>query len=190
MDFFGVLLLSIGLAMDSFTVSLCQGACLPVVSFRRAAPIALCFGFFQAFMSVVGWIGGSTVSGIVAAYDHWIAFGLLAFIGLRMIREGLAPPSCAPARAGSGQLVILGIATSIDALAVGLSFAFLDRPIAFPVASIGIVTTALSYVGVHIGRRAGSLLQSKASLAGGTILIGIGLRILVEHLGLFSLLPV
>jgi len=190
MDIFGVLLLSIGLAMDSFTVSLCQGACLPVVSFRRAAPIALCFGFFQAFMPVIGWVGGSTVSGIVAAYDHWVAFGLLAFIGARMIRESLAPPDCPPTSAGTGQLLILGVATSIDALAVGLSFAFLDRPIAFPVASIGVITAGLSYLGVHIGKRAGSLLQGKASLAGGIILIGIGLRILVEHLNLLSLVHI
>ena len=187
-----ILLLSIALAMDSLTVSICSGMTMDSVRLRDAARIALFFGGFQALMPVLGWAGGLTVRDLIASFDHWVAFGLLAVIGGRMIHEGLQAASCERRICPTSLAVLttLAVATSIDALAVGLSFAAIGASITVPVITIGIVTAALSLGGVYLGRHGGALLQNKAAIAGGLILIGIGARIVAEHYGLpVSLVP-
>lgn len=181
-----VLLLAVALAMDSFTVSVCSGMTMDSVRPWDAARIALFFGGFQALMPVLGWAGGLAVRDMIASYDHWVAFGLLAVIGGRMILEGMQPDSCERRICPTSLAVLttLAVATSIDALAVGLSFAAIRVSITVPVITIGIVTGALSLGGVYLGRHGGALFQNKAAIAGGLILIGIGVRILAEHLGL------
>ena len=170
--------------MDSFTVSICGGMTMNPVRLKSALRIAFFFGVFQALMPVVGWFGGSRLTDLIAGFDHWVAFGLLGLIGARMIHE--ATRGQARDReinvASVPLLLMLSVATSIDALAVGLSFAFLNVSITRPVIAIGIVAGALSLLGVYLGRRYGSLLGSKAEVVGGAILIGIGVKILVEHL--------
>lgn len=179
-----MMFLAVGLAMDSFSVSVCSGAVLDGHRFRQALRIGLVMGGFQAAMPVLGWLGGSILSAAIARVDHWIAFGLLAFIGGRMIWEAFRGDGQHSALgAGSWRLLLaLGVATSIDALAVGLSLAFLDVSIAVPVTVIGVVTFALSFVGVLIGCHAGHLLRDRVPVFGGLILVGIGVKILVEHL--------
>ncbi|MBM3188381.1 MAG: manganese efflux pump [Chloroflexi bacterium] len=184
MDTLTVLLLSVGLAMDSFTVSLCGGMTMNPVRVGLALRMALSFGLFQAVMPVLGWVGGSTVAELIASYDHWVAFALLAFIGGRMVREALQGETC-DSRVDPASLPVLltlSVATSIDALAVGLGLAVLDVPILGPVLTIGAITAALSLGGVYLGRRVGGFFQSRVQILGGLILIGIGLRILIEHL--------
>lgn len=184
MDPFSIMLLSVGLAMDSFTVSICGGMTMNPLRWRYAVRIAFFFGLFQALMPVLGWLGGLAFRNLISSYDHWIAFALLALIGGKMIHESRQGDACDRTIdvASIGMLLVLSVATSIDALAVGLSLSFLNVPIAAPVISIGVVTAALCLVGVWIGRRCGSLFHSHALLVGGIILVGIGLRILVSHL--------
>lgn len=170
--------------MDSFTVSICGGMTMNPVRLKYALRIAFFFGVFQALMPVVGWFGGSKLTDLIAGFDHWIAFGLLGLIGARMILE--ATGGQARDReinvASVPLLLMLSVATSIDALAVGLSFAFLNVSITRPVIAIGAITGVLSLLGVYLGKRHGRFLRSKAEVVGGVILIGIGLKILVEHL--------
>ena len=190
MDPLAVLVLALGLAMDSFTVSICSGMTMNPVRLRHALRIAIFFGGFQALMPVAGWLGGTTVSHLIARVDHWIAFGLLALVGARMIREGCQGASC-DTRIDPTSLVMLttlAVATSIDALAVGLSFAVLKAAITGPVIVIGTVTAALSLAGVYLGRRYGGALGNRPGIAGGIVLLGIGARILWEHLDVATLL--
>ena len=184
MDVLSILLISVGLAMDSFTVSICGGMTMNPIRIRHALRIAAFFGLFQALMPVIGWLGGLGFQGLIASYDHWVAFGLLAFIGGKMIYEASKGDSCARELdiAGIPLLLVLSLATSIDALAAGLSFAFLGVSIIVPVIVIGLITAALSLGGVFLGKRYGSLFQSRAQIMGGLILIGIGTKILIEHL--------
>ena len=184
MDTISVLLLSVGLAMDSFTVSLCSGMAMNPVRLHRAFRVAFFFGGFQALMPVLGWLGGIGLTTLIAPYDHWLAFALLAFIGGNMIRESMRPEACELQTDATSvpRLLVMGVATSIDALAVGLSFAFLQVSIVVPVLAIGTITAALSFMGVYLGRTCGQLLQSKVQVVGGLILIAIGLRIVIEHL--------
>ncbi len=184
MTFFEVLLLAVGLSMDAMVVSLCAGAGGYTSSLRSALRISFAFGFFQAIMPVLGWFAGSAVSAWSAGIDHWLAFGLLVFVGVRMIRSGLqnaeSDPSCDPTRGST--LIILSIATSIDALAVGFSIALLSASILLPALLIGVVTFSLSFLATHMGRRFSLRFGKRMEIAGGVVLGLIGLRILVAHL--------
>ncbi|MEB3328933.1 MAG: manganese efflux pump MntP family protein [Candidatus Sericytochromatia bacterium] len=180
--------LAVGLAMDAFAVSIALGISLPRVRTNQALRLALAFGGFQFLMPVVGYLAGKSFAdqAWVEAYDHWIAFGLLAGLGLKMIRDarladgGEPPASEDPTK--SPRLVLLAIATSLDALAVGLSLALLRVTILLPSSVIGLTAAAFAVVGVHLGHRFGSHLEKRAEVIGGLALIAIGLRILLEHL--------
>jgi len=184
MTFIEVLLIAVGLSMDAMVVSLCAGVGGYASSLRPALRISFAFGFFQAVMPVLGWLAGHAVSSWVAGIDHWLAFGLLVFVGIRMIRSGLraddSDPSCDPTRGST--LIVLSIATSIDALAVGFSIALLSIPILFPALLIGLVTFSLSFLATHMGRRLSFGFGKRMEIVGGLVLGLIGLRILVAHL--------
>lgn len=182
--------LSIGLAMDAFAVSICKGLEMPVINYRNAGIIALFFGVFQAGMPVIGYILGSRFQEYIQFADHWIAFGLLALIGGQMVYEafhgedngGDSNINCNNVLS-IRQLIILSIATSIDALAVGITFALLEGiNILLPVCMIGIITFLISFAGVVIGNKFGNKYEKRAQFTGGTILIVIGLKILIGHL--------
>ena len=183
-------LIGVGLSMDAFAVSICRGLCMPRINWRHAGVIALFFGGFQALMPTVGWLLGSQFAGYIQSFDHWVAFILLALIGFNMAREALSPEdeeeACAvETRLDLKQLLLLAVATSIDALAVGVTFAFLDVKIGPAAAIIGCTTFALSLAGVAVGNFFGARYKKRAELTGGVILILLGLKILLEHLGIF-----
>ncbi len=184
MDLITIIFIALGLAMDAFAVSIASGVTLKKVRLRYAFRVALFFGGFQALMPLLGWLAGNSFSSYIAAFDHWVAFGLLAFIGGKMIYESTvlkeAEKKTDPRNLTI--LFILAIATSIDALAVGLSFSFLNVTIIEPVIIIGVITFLLSFAGVYIGARTGSFFENKIEIIGGIILIGIGIKILIEHL--------
>jgi putative Mn2+ efflux pump MntP len=188
MPFATLLAIAVALAMDAFAVSLATGICLRQANASQTLRMAGAFGLFQALMPVAGWVLGLSVRSHIENYDHWIAFGLLALIGGKMIWEGLrgddAGERCEPKDPTRGaQLLILAVATSIDALAVGLSFSVLGEPIWFPALVIGVVCFAVTALGVKIGCRMGhvSVVSRYAELLGGATLIGIGVKILAEH---------
>ena len=177
------LLIALGLAMDSFSVSVCSGVLNGRVDARQALRVGFTMGGFQALMPIIGWRGASLLAGYVEHVDHWIAFGLLAAIGGKMLWDALRGGGCEFLSLDSWRvLALLGLATSIDALAVGISFAFLGVDIVAPAAIIGVVCLVLSVAGVYLGRRAGVWLREWAPAVGGVVLISIGIRILVEHL--------
>jgi len=170
--------------MDAFAVAVAAGLTLPKVTARHVFRLAWHFGFFQFLMPVVGWLAGTRLSQYVAAFDHWVAFALLAFIGGKMIYEAffLSPQRRAAADPTRGwTLLILSIATSIDALAVGLTLAFLQVAVWTPAVIIGIVAAAMTAVGICFGSRLGARWQKGAEVAGGIILILIGIRIILSH---------
>ncbi|MNT23081.1 putative manganese efflux pump MntP [compost metagenome] len=187
MDLLSLLALAIGFAMDAFAVSISIGLAIPKVTIGRLLRPALLFGGFQALMPVIGWLAGQTITRFewVAAYDHWIAFVLLAGLGVKMIYEARFLPD-EPAREGdptvSFTLVVLAIATSLDALAGGMSLALLRVTILGPALVIGLVAGLFTMAGVYMGRRVGHHLGSKVEIVGGLALIAIGTRILIEHL--------
>lgn len=180
-----IVLISLGLAMDAFAVSITNGITIQCLKLRQAAKTAIFFGGFQALMPLLGWLAGIGLKKYVESFDHWIAFGLLCFIGAKMIYEAVwikeVEKKCDPLNL----VVLLGlaIATSIDALAVGISFAFLHISIVAPALIIGLITFALSFAGVLIGNKIGDRLGSKMEVLGGIILIGMGFKILLSHLG-------
>jgi manganese efflux pump family protein len=183
MSLTAVFLIALSMAMDAFAVSLGSGVKIgpgPRPAFR----IAFHFGLFQALMPVIGWSFGSTIEPLVKNYDHWVAFGLLAFVGLRMIRSGLSKGKEEilkdPSRGWT--MVMLSVAVSIDALAIGLSLAFLHVDIWTPAMIIGLVTGALSLVGLRVGILFGRRFGKQVEILGGLVLIGIGIRIVVSHL--------
>lgn len=184
-----LILIGIGLSMDAFAVAVCKGLNMRKVNYKQTFIIALFFGGFQAIMPLIGWVLGKQFEQYITSIDHWIAFGLLLLIGGKMIWEVFKEDeeegcSCACAvKFDLKELFILAIATSIDALAVGITFAFLKLNIWMPISLIGVITFGLSIVGVMIGNKFGERYKSKAELAGGIILILIGLKILLEHLG-------
>jgi putative Mn2+ efflux pump MntP len=178
-----ILLIALGLAMDSFSVSVCSGAMNGRASLRAALRVGLVMGGFQAAMAVLGWAGASLLAGYVERFDHWIAFGLLLFIGGKMLWETLRGGECELLSLDNWRtLALLGVATSIDALAVGITLAFLGTGIALPVAIIGVVSLALSTLGVYLGCHVGGWLREWSPAVGGVVLVGIGVRILFEHL--------
>jgi len=184
MDLIVPALVGIGLSMDCFAVSLAIGTTTRATLLHAAAIIALCFGGFQAGMTLLGWAAGTHLAGMITAYDHWVAFLLLAVIGAKMVAEGFL--------GGDGEetvdvmqllpVLLLSVATSIDALAVGVSFAFLQVSILAPALIIGIVAFAFSFAGVLSGRQLEGVLGRKVEILGGLILIAIGLKVLLEHL--------
>jgi manganese efflux pump family protein len=178
-----LLLIAVSLAMDAFAVSTACGVQIAVVRYGHVLRVALAFGFFQFMMPVIGWLAGSTFSAWLLAVDHWVAFGLLFIIGVRMMWQSFRAES-APARdpTRGWNLLVLAVATSIDALAVGLSLAFLDTSIWYPALVIGLVAAVLSAAGALFGCRLGHRFGVWAERAGGLVLIGIGVRILVQHL--------
>jgi putative Mn2+ efflux pump MntP len=184
MGFIEILLIAVGLAMDAFAVSLAAGALKEVRGRRATFRLSFHFGLFQFIMPVIGWYAGSTIVGYIAAFDHWIAFGLLGYVGGRMILSGLGKKEESfrgdPSR--GYMLITLSVATSIDALAVGLSLAMIQVSIWYPSVVIGVVAGILSIVGVGMGRRLGIAFGKRMEVAGGIILILIGLRILYTHL--------
>lgn len=179
-----VILIAFGLSMDAFTVSMCMGTGAGRKKKSTALKAGFFFGSFQALMPLLGWLLGFYFKKYIEDIDHWIAFGLLGFIGLRMISEAVKNKSCGKTYNISklGVMLTLSVATSIDALAVGLSLALLNIPILLSAAIIGLVTFFISYIGVLIGRKFSFILGGKAELAGGIILIAIGIKILIEHL--------
>lgn len=184
MDLITVVIIALGLAMDAFAVSVASGFTIKRLKLRHAVRIALFFGVFQALMPLIGWLAGLGLREFISQWDHWIAFGLLASIGAKMIYESFKLDSDKKKidPLALGVLLLLAIATSIDALAVGITFAFLDVQIAWPVAIIGLITFATSFVGVYLGDRFGHIFESKIELVGGLVLIAIGMKILLEHL--------
>lgn len=185
MGFVELFLIGVGLSMDALAVSVCKGLGMRKVNRGHAAVIALFFGGFQALMPFIGWVLGIRFERYITECDHWIAFGLLLIIGGKMIWDvvrGEEEEVTSNDNLDFKELLVLAIATSIDALAVGISFAFLEVNIGGAVAIIGATTFLLSYAGVFIGNKFGNKYQNKATLAGGIILILIGLKILLEHL--------
>lgn len=189
MSFIEVLLIGIGLSADAFAVAVCKGLNMRKINYNHALIIALFFGGFQALMPLIGWILGSSFRVYIENFDHWIAFVLLGFIGGKMIFEALKNEEegcCGCDRLDIKELFIMAVATSIDALAVGITFALVDVNIWGSIIVIGLTTFILSTIGVIIGNKFGAKYKSKAELAGGVILVLIGLKILLEHLGIVS----
>ena len=177
-------LIAVGLSMDAFAVSVCKGLAMPKCTFKKAAIVGLWFGGFQALMPAIGYILGAQFQKAIASIDHWIAFVLLALIGGNMIREALGDDEEeADASLDVKTMFLLAVATSIDALAIGITFAFLKVNIIPAVCFIGIVTFIISFAGVKIGNVFGARYKNKAEIVGGVILILLGLKILLEHLG-------
>lgn len=184
MDTITVLSIALGLSMDAFAVSVTSGITIKNLKIRHAAKIAFFFGFFQLIMPVAGWLAGLSLRNFISGLDHWLAFGLLGFVGGKMIWESfkMGPETeNKPNPLDFAVLLMLSIATSIDALAVGLTFSFLNVSIAMPVLIIGLVTFLMSLAGVFIGERFGHIFENKIETAGGIILTGIGVKILLEH---------
>lgn len=177
-------LIAVGLSMDAFAVSVCKGLAMPKCTFKKAAIVGLWFGGFQALMPAIGYILGAQFQEAIASIDHWIAFVLLALIGGNMIHEALDnDEEEADASLDVKTMFLLAVATSIDALAIGITFAFLKVSIIPAVCFIGIVTFIISFAGVKMGNVFGARYKNKAEIVGGVILILLGLKILLEHLG-------
>lgn len=178
-----LLALAVALAMDAFAVAAVTALALDGITKRHVFRMSFHFGLFQALMLVLGWLFGSVAYTLLSSFDHWIAFSLLAFVGARMIWGALhEAPEIVPDRTRGWDLVMLSVATSIDALAVGLSLAIIHIAIAFPALVIGIVAAVLTIVGMMIGRRVGLLWGKRVEVLGGFILIVVGLNILWEHM--------
>ncbi len=190
MGFLEILVVGVGLSMDAFAVSVCKGLCMRKIRISHALLIAFLFGLFQALMPVLGWVLGSAFAQFIEPIDHWVAFGLLAFIGIKMIYDAIRTQdadSCDCEEAlDMKELFLLAVATSIDALAVGISFAFLGVNIVVAACIIGVTTFALSFAGVFIGNFFGARFEKGANIVGGVVLIVIGLKILLEHLGIIA----
>ena len=190
MSFVELFLIGVGLSMDAFAVSICKGLSMKRLSVAHACIIGLFFGGFQALMPLIGWFAGSQFASIVQPVDHWVAFVLLAFVGGKMLFDAFRNnenEGDKNAEQGSKlnvkELLMLAIATSIDALAVGISFGFMQVAIAPAITIIGLTTFMISIIGVFIGHFFGARFEKPATIAGGVVLILIGLRILLEHLG-------
>lgn len=191
MGFFEVVVIGVGLSMDAFAVSVCKGLKMKKFSPKNALIVCLFFGVAQALMPLIGWLAGKQFEQYITAFDHWIAFGLLAFLGIKMLVEcfkkddSAAEPVDEEEKLDIKELFIMAIATSIDALAVGITFAFLDLQMSvwLAVGIIGLVTAAICFAGTLVGYKFGSKFKKPAEIAGGVVLILVGLKILLEHLG-------
>ena len=183
MPFYEVFLIAISMAMDAFAVCLVAGSTRQADGARPAFRLSFHFGLFQFIMPVLGWLAGYTVEPLIRDYDHWIALALLGFVGLRMINSAARGDETQPADPSRGwTLVLLSVAVSIDAMAVGLSLGVLGVPVWYPALIIGLVTGILSLLGLRLGHDYGSRLGKPVEIIGGIVLIGIGLRIVISHL--------
>ena len=184
MSIFELFVLAIGLSMDAFAVSICKGLSLGKIKVKHMCIAGLWFGGFQALMPLIGYYLGSLFADMITKYSHWIAFILLLFIGGNMIKESFGEEEKVNDDMGVKSMFLLAIATSIDALAVGITFAFLDYPIVEAITIIGISTFFISIGGVYVGNFFGNKYEKKAEFAGGLILVLLGVRILLTHLGI------
>lgn len=185
MNFTTIILIAFALAMDAFAVSITYGTSIHDLKIKSAIKIAIFFGSFQAFMPILGYIAGVGMKDFISGIDHWIAFALLSIIGVKMIYESTKLESLEKENKSLDIhfLLILSIAVSIDAMAVGISFAFLKESILIPIIIIGIITFLLSILGVFIGKKLGHFFEKRIEIVGGLLLIGIGIKILIDHLG-------
>jgi putative Mn2+ efflux pump MntP len=189
MGFGDILLMALGLAMDSTAVAAARGLAAPRIRPRHVALVAILFGGFQALMPLLGWVVGSRVQPLIEAWDHWVAFVLLSAIGGRMLweaRGGAGGVEAGPGGAdpfGLRLMLLLAVATSIDALVVGVTLPMVDAPLGLSLATIGVTTAIMSALGLFAGRRFGALLGRRLDVVGGLVLIGLGTKILLEHLG-------
>ena len=184
MDIINIVLIGLGLSMDAFAVSVGNGINIKAKKFKNALKAGVFFGVFQAFMPLIGWSVGINLKSFISSFDHWVAFGLLVLIGLKMIHES-SKLNWDKNRINFSSikvLFILAIATSIDALIIGVGFAFINIPIFMAVIIIGIITFTLSFIGIFMGNRFGVVFGKKAEIIGGMILILIGTKILLQHL--------
>ena len=181
-----LLFLSIGLAMDAFTVSICKGISMQKMDWKKACIIGLWFGGFQALMPLIGYFLGTTFENLIISVDHWIAFLLLGYIGGKMIKDAFSKKEEKDDDVSFKTMLVLAVATSIDALAVGITFAFFDVNMFVAIPMIGITSFILPLFGTKIGNKFGDKYERKAELAGGIILILLGLKILLEHLGIIG----
>lgn len=188
MNAWELLILAAGLSMDAFAVSICKGLSMKEIKLKHGVIAGIYFGGFQALMPLAGYLLGVNFKGLIENFDHWIAFILLGLIGGNMIREALAKGEEEELSTSFGpkSMIPLAVATSIDALAVGVTFAFLQVKVLPAVSMIGIITFLFSFAGVKIGNAFGLKYKSKAEFTGGIILILIGLKILLEHLGILN----
>ena len=192
MGFIELLLIGVGLSMDAFAVSICQGLSMTKIKWGHALTVGLYFGGFQALMPFTGWMLGSQFAGRIQQYDHWVAFVLLLLIGGNMIRVALSgeEDEAEDAAIGAGldhkKLFLMAVATSIDALAVGVTFAFLDIAILPAIGIIGTTTFFISVAGVAVGCWFGARYKKRAEITGGAILVLLGIKILLEHLGILA----
>ncbi len=182
MDLVTVVLIAIGLAMDSFAVAIAKGVSVEKNRRQSAILLATLFGGFQGLMPVVGWLAGLGLRDIIMEVDHWVAFGLLGFIGAKMILDSVRSDDGKEEDVTLLVALVLAVATSIDALMVGLGYAFLEIPILIPALIIGVITFTLSYLGFVFGARMGIIFGKRVKVFGGLILILIGIRILIEHM--------
>ena len=187
MSLWEIILIGVGLSMDALAVSMCKGLAMKRFNAKNALIIGAYFGGFQALMPTIGWLLGRSFESVIKSFDHWVAFGLLAIIGGKMIwdslheTEGESEAESNP-RIDHREMLMLAVATSIDALAVGITFAFLSVNIVPAATAIGLTTFTISFVGVAIGNKFGSRFRDRAQLAGGIVLVAIGIKILIEHL--------
>jgi manganese efflux pump family protein len=185
MGLVGLVFVALALATDAFAVAVATGLTLNPLTRRHVFRMAFHFGLFQALMPAIGWLAGTAVHRYIAAFDHWIAFGLLAIVGGRMVVGALRPegvPRAVTDPTKGWQLVLLSVATSIDALAVGLSLAMLGSPIVMPALVIGVITMVVTGIGMEIGQRLGQHWGQRVEVVGGLVLIAIGVRILAAHI--------
>lgn len=183
MSILEIVLISIGLGMDAFAVAVCKGLAMKKMNWKKAFIIAIYFGVFQALMPFIGYELGINFKNAIQSIDHWIAFILLSSIGINMIREALKKDDDDVNDDVSVKtMIVLALATSIDALAVGVTFAFLEVQIAIPIIMIGVITFVMSFAGVKIGNYFKDKFKDKAEILGGIILIAMGIKILIEHL--------
>lgn len=179
-----LLILAVGLSMDAFAVAVCKGLCMCKMSYKKAVIIGGFFGGFQALMPLIGYLLGTTFKDYIVSFDHWIAFILLVIIGINMIRESKEACEIFEDTIDIKNMLMLSLATSIDALAIGVTFAFLHVKIIPAISIIGITTFVISFVGVKIGNVFGEKYKAKAEIIGGVILILMGIKILLDHLGI------
>ncbi|MBR6536825.1 MAG: manganese efflux pump [Lachnospiraceae bacterium] len=183
MGLFDLFVIAVGLSMDAFAVAICKGLSVKKVTLKHGLIVGLYFGGFQAGMPLLGYLLGSSFAKYIEAFDHWVAFVLLGIIGINMIRESREKEEEIDASFGLKAMLPMAVATSIDALAVGISFAFMRVQIGWAVLFIGVITFSLSAIGVKLGNLFGAKYKSAAELSGGIILILLGTKILLEHLG-------
>lgn len=185
MNILTIVIIAVGLAMDAFAVSVAAGAAQKELKIAHALRMAFFFGAFQAVMPLIGWLAGLSFKDAIVAYDHWVAFGLLAAIGGKMIYESFKLKGAEEKATDVSSLMVvlvLAVATSIDALAVGITLTLITEHVAAAVITIGVITFILSYIGCWLGEKVGHLFENRIEIIGGIILIGIGIKILIQHL--------